>query len=348
MANDETGDDVNQSTEQLVPVEQEEEVPHLPVTVENSEGYLTRLNHYLSLSLSIPERSARALSALVGGSTLLLSRALIPSAIKNTTSYKFTLGMFQTFLIRNVAGVNSVSHEIELKDNFVHRKMLGTSLEAAGLLTMHLSPVWVFAIASDAAKGGQVFLQRLVHHLKENEVIAKDSNPESLEQILQSIEEMGRQGATAIDTPPLSKDEIVELADELRASTSNLAGNSANLLPRFESIWKQISQVAKKENLSTEQVMGMLSVHAASIAETGIGTAGAVGKTGYNILDEVLLNDYKNTLSNITQEGALGYMKNNMQPYLENAQSHFDFKQETWTQRWFKTAIRKFSDKRRS
>ncbi|MDD9888984.1 MAG: hypothetical protein OXU66_07170 [Gammaproteobacteria bacterium] len=347
MAIDESGDQANGLKEQLSP-ENSEEVSHLPVSVENSESYLATLNHYLSLSLSIPERSARALSALVGGSTLLLSKTLIPSAIKSTASYKFTLGMFQTFLIRNLAGVNNVSHEMELKDNFIHRKMLGTSLEAAGLLTMHLSPVWVFAIASDAAKGGQVFLQRLVHYLKENEVISKDSNPASLEQILQSIEEMGRQGATAIDTPPLSKVEIVELADELRASTSNLAGNSANLIPRFESIWDQISQVAKKENLSMEQVLGMLSVHAGSIAETGIGTAGAVGKTGYTILDEVLLNDYKNTLADITEDGALAYMKNNMQPYVENAQSHFDFKQETWTQRWFKTAIRKFSEKLRS
>jgi len=81
------------------------------------------------------------------------------------------------------------------------------------------------------------------------------------------------------------------------------------------------------------------------VAEASAGTAGAVGKTGYSILDEVLLNDYKNTLSNISEEGALDYMKNNMQPYLENAQSHFDFKQETWTERWFKNAMAKFREK---
>jgi hypothetical protein len=232
---------------------------------------------------------------------------------------------------------------MELKDRFVHRKLLGTSLEAAGLLTMHLSPVWVFAIASDAAKGGQVFLQRLVHHLKENEVIEPDSYPESLEQILQSIHEMGQHGATAIDTPPLSLGEIKDLADELRHSASSLTKNTTALLPRFESIWNQISLVARKENLSMEQVLGMLSVSAASIAETGIGTAGAVGKTGYNLLNDVLLSDYKATLTELSDEGALTYMKTNMQPFLENAQSHFDFKKETWTQRWFKNAISKFT-----
>jgi len=250
----------------------QKESASLPTELDNSDSYLETLNYYLSLTLSVPERSVRALGALIGGSTLLLSKTLIPSAIKNTTSYKFTLGMFQTFLIRNVAGVNNVSHDVELKDDFVQRKALGTSLEAAGLLTMHFSPVWVFAIASDAAKGGKVFLDRLVQHLKDNNVIAQDSNPESLEQILVSIEDMGRQGATAIDMPPLSKDEIVEMANELRASTANLADNSANLIPSFESIWGQISVVARKENISVEQVMGMLSVRAASVAEASAGT----------------------------------------------------------------------------
>ncbi|MCH7815489.1 MAG: hypothetical protein IIC60_02855 [Proteobacteria bacterium] len=48
--------------------------------------------------------------------------------------------MFQTFLIRNVAGMDRAATGIEFEEKFVHRKLLGTSLEAAGLLTLHLSP----------------------------------------------------------------------------------------------------------------------------------------------------------------------------------------------------------------
>jgi len=325
-----------------------DEIKYLPIPGTNNKGYLDNLYHYLALSLSIPERSARALGALVGGSTLLLTKTLVPTAIRNSNSYRFTLGMFQTFLIRNVAGVDHVVTDIELKDNFMQRKLLGTSLEAAGLLTMHLSPVWVFAIASDAAKGGQIFLNRLVHHLQDSHVITEDSNPESLEQILLAIHDMGRQVATVIDTPPLSVQEIRDLADELRRSTSSLVQNSTSLLPRFESIWNQIGLVAKKENLSIEQVLGMLSVRAASVAVTGIGTAGAIGKTGYSLLDEILLNDYRETLTDISKTGAFNYMKENMQPFVENAQSHFNFRQETWTQKWFKNAISKFKAKLKS
>ena len=324
------------------------EKPQLPIPVENKETYLLKLNHYLALSLSIPERAARALGAIIGGSTLLLSKTLIPNAIKNSNSYKFTIGMFQSFMIKNVAGIDHIETETDLKDNFLNRKLLGTSLEAAGILTMHLSPVWIFAIASDAAKGGQVFLERLVNHLKENEVIEQDSHPESLEQILLSLHQMGSQGATAIDTPPLSMDEVKELANELRNATSNLAVNSGRLLPSYEAIWDQISQVAKKENLSPEQVMGMLSISAASLLDTGIGTANAVGKTGFYILDEMLLNDYKATLSDISEQGSFNYMQSNMQPFLENAQSHFNLRVETRFQRWFKNGTRRFFNQLRS
>tara|TARA_B110000259_G_scaffold160460_1_gene184012 strand:+ start:42 stop:494 length:453 start_codon:yes stop_codon:yes gene_type:complete len=125
-----------------------------------------KLNHYLALSFSLPERMARALGSLIGGSTLLLTKTLIPTAVKNSNSYRFTFGMFQAFLIKNVAQLDGFKTDTELQEHFLNRKLLGTSLEAAGLLTMHLSPVWVFAIASDAAKGGQVFLNRLIHHLK--------------------------------------------------------------------------------------------------------------------------------------------------------------------------------------
>ena len=167
-------------------------------------------------------------------------------------------------------------------------------------------------------------------------MISPDSNPQSLEQLLQSIDEMGRKGASAVDTPPLNAEEIKALADELRQSTASMTNNATNLLPTFESIWKQIENVARKENLSVSQVMGMLSLSAASIAKTGVGTADAVGQTSYKLVDEMLLDDYRNTLQEITEVGAYTYMTEHMQPYLDNARSHFDFQQETHSQRWFK------------
>ena len=323
-------------------------VPLLPQSKETDQSYLARLTHYLTLTLSLPERSARAISALIGGGTLLLSETLLPTALRSTSSYRFTLGMFQSFLIRNLAGIDSSPRSEELQERFVQRKLIGTSLETAGLLTMHFSPVWVFAIASDAAKGGQIFLQRLVMALKENKVIAEDARPQSLEQILQAIHDMGRQSATAIDTPPLSSEEIRQLAAELRASTAHLANNSAQLIPRFESLWNQITLLASKEKMSVEQILGILSVHAATVTQASWGTMDAVGKTGYHFLDEVIIADYKKTLDGISETGGWDYLRTNMAPFWQSAQGHFDFRRETRTERWLKSTFGAFVAKLRS
>lgn len=91
-------------------------------------------------------------------------------------------------------------------------------------------------------------------------------------------------------------------------------------MPRFESIWNQIGLIAKKVTLSIEQIMGILSVRAVSIAETGIGTAKALSSTGIQLLDEVLLNDYKETLSDISKAGAFNHLEDNMHAFAENEQ----------------------------
>ena len=93
---------------------------------------------------------------------------------------------------------------------------------------------------------------------------------------------MGQKGASAIDTPPLSMAEVKTLANELRQSTANLARDSNALLPDFERIWNQIGLVAKKENLTVEQVLGILSISAASMSRSGLGTADAVGAIAPN------------------------------------------------------------------
>ena len=153
---------------------------------------------------------------------------------------------------------------------------------------------------------------------------------------------MSRRSAVAVDTPPMSKDEIKLLADDLRQSTGRLTQHSSELMPDFETIWNQIRQVAKKENLSIEQVMGMLPVHAATLAENSIGTVNAVGRTGYGLVDEVLLDDYRRTLNDIASTGALTYIKQNMQPFVANAHDHFNLTQENRSQRWFREKLYRF------
>ncbi len=301
---------------------------------EQGPAYSERFGNYFGFTLSIPERSARALSALVGGSTELLTKTVIPKSLNQSASYRFTVGMFQSFLIDKMAGMQNTGADADLGENFVPRKLLGTTVEAAGLLTMRLSPVWVFAIASDAAQGSRVFLNRLVKQLKENGVIAQESNPDGLEDVLEAIQDMGRHSATAFDTPPMNRDEIRTLVAEMREKTGLVIKGSSNLIPDFEVIWEKIKRVSIQEKLSTEEVMGILSVQATNAVEKSVGTATAIGQTGIVLLEETILSDYRNTLDELLEYGAIEYVQNHMTPFIENAKSHFDINKPTWTQKW--------------
>ena len=144
--------------------------------------FIKAVHKHLMYTLSLPERTIRSLAALAGGTTTLLTEILFPEFLRNTTIYNVSFGMMQRFIVERVAGIESETNEnqINLDDDYVQRKMAGTALEAAGLLAMRFSPLWVFAIAGDVAGGSKVFLKRLVKHLKENNIIAQEAEASEL------------------------------------------------------------------------------------------------------------------------------------------------------------------------
>lgn len=171
-----------------------------------------------------------------------------------------------------------------------------------------------------------------MYYLKENGVIDKQSNPENIEQILDLIHRIGLQSATAIDTPPITARELRDLSHELSSTMSTLAANATALLPSFESIWTQITDVAKVNKISIEEVLGILTVHTGSVLSGSVNTANALGKTSITLLDDALLSDYRETLTDLQEKGPGNYLKENMGPFVENARSHFDFDRTTITQ----------------
>jgi hypothetical protein len=299
------------------------------------KSLFTSALEYLSYGLSLPERSLRSLAALVGGTTSLLTYSLLPDSLRGTTTYRVTVGLFQTFLLEKMAGMQKEAEgvEVHLKDKFVQRKLLGNALEAAGLLTMRFSPLWVLAIAGDAAGGSKVFLNRLVGHLKQNDVIDENAQPKELVDVLEAVQNATDKSATALDQPPLSREELAQLADEMKESYSKVLTTSVDLIPDLTKIWDDIEQTSQREKVSLEKLMGMMVFEAASFVEKSVGTVAAVGKTGVELFDETIIQSYKKTLERVSAEGVEGYIANHFQPFLENAKGHFDIGKKTWLER---------------
>ncbi|GMV98562.1 MAG: hypothetical protein AMXMBFR83_29110 [Phycisphaerae bacterium] len=295
----------------------------------------------LGYVLSLPERTIRSLAAVAGGTTSLLTETLFPDVLRGTTLYKIFLGDAQRFLIDKVAQVQreaGPSGEAEAApSDFVQRKMVGGALEAAGLLAMHFSPLWVLAIAGDAAAGSKEFLDRLVVQLKRNNVLPPDATVNGLQDLLTSIQDASRQGASAVDTPPLSREEIGRLASDLTEHSRKMFANVTNLLPRFETIWERMESLAGRENVSLERLGGILTVDVAEWGKKGFGAVLAVGQTGAELLGEKVLASYDRTLDAVAEQGLAGYLAGHLKPFVQAAVDHFSPGRKTWTESILRT-----------
>ncbi len=299
------------------------------------DRFVAAARQRLNYTLSLPERAIRSIAALAGGTSMLLTETLFPESVRGTTIYTVTIGMMQQFVVEQVAEMESeaAEGETELSDDYVQRKMAGTALEAAGLLAMGASPLWVLAIAGDVAGGSKLFLNRLVEHLKENGVVGEESNPTELVDVLAAVQDASSKSASAVDRPPLSREELSVLAGEMKVSYGKAFTKTVDLMPRLDDIWGRMEQLARRDNVSFERLGGIMTVDAVSWGKKGSGTIRAAGRAGAELFDEKILDSYRKTLATASEQGVENYVRGHLRPFLQSAKSHFDSNRTTWTER---------------
>ncbi len=293
----------------------------------------------LGYLLSLPERGLRSLAAVTGGASLLLTETLLPEAALNSTLFRVTIGDLQQFLVERVAGMEDLVWRglprRQLEGDYFPRKMAGSVIETAGLFWYRFSPIWVFAIAGDAAAGSQVFLQRLVVQLKANGVLAEDAQPTSLAEVLAAVQTAAHSSANAMNLPPLSEAELKETAVTLKENYGRLFANTKDLLPRFESLWSQMESVADEQEASTAKVSGVMTMDLANWGQKSADSLLAFSQTSGVLIDEYILDSYAKTLAGIETEGLPRYLSSRMMPFLETAVRHLQPAQTTWTETIF-------------
>jgi hypothetical protein len=284
--------------------------------------------------LSLPERSLRALAALVGGASVFLAETLLPDSLRGTTIYKLIVGDTQRFLIERVAQMELdgqsfiLSHEIPT--NYVQRKAAGTILEAAGLLAFHFSPLWVFAIAGDASSGSKVFLERLTKHLKEKGIVPEEAVIHDLVDLVEATQTASRITVKAVDTPPLSRKELTALVDDLKAAYGVMFLQVPELAGHFNRLWKRMEEISELEDISLSELSGVMAIQVASVGRKGVGAILAVGKTSRELFGEKILQNYRETLDLISQRGIKAYLQQYMAPFMEKSLQHFERGRESW------------------
>ena len=290
-------------------------------------------------ALSLPERYARGLSALLGGIFKETTDILVPGVVKDTTSYNIFVGNILRFTVENVGGVKGVYDDEGLEGEFATRKLIGNTIEGVGIATIHLSPLWFFAFFADSVKGGQVYLERLHDEMVENGYIDPETSADSFTTLFEGLERTTTSFAQNIDTPPLTKDEILSNIEEIRDSISDLLSNSGSIasgtVSEMSNVLQDFMNTATDEGQSLLELGGLLTLQTTNrVKQLGGLTVSAPNVAG-KMLYENIIGYYSDTLTEIHERGYANVASETIEPYGQAILNQFSTEKITWTERLF-------------
>lgn len=292
---------------------------------------------HLGYTLSLPERAARSLVAVAAGATKIATDALLPRTLRKSRTYAAILGNAQRFLIEKIGEVEG-AYEADtagLPENYVPRKIAGNILEVAGIFSVHLSPLWVFAIAADVASGSRVYLQRLAEQLRSDGLIEPDTPVNEIDDVFAALGKAGESSAKVFDTPPLTAKEIGELRNQLMNNYGKMFKEMGDLMPRIDTLWAQMQEVANVEgNLS--RLAGLMSMDLNQVAGKAVNGAFAVGRATGTLVGEAIFTSYAESLADVRKRGFVACMDEATQPYAKAFWKHYSRARLSWTERLFR------------
>ncbi len=217
----------------------------------------------LLFGLSLPERVVRSGVGLTAGIVQEAAALLVPQAFQSSKSYEISITNSLSFLTETVGGVKRVGENAPEADeaaDFVARKAVGNFVDLASLATLHMSPMWILAIASDVAYGTKTYVKELAAELKQQGLIDDSSTINNIDDILGSLQNVAGKAANSLDTPPFSIEGLKSVVAETRDSITQT--DLRKLIPQSEvqRYWEEMREIATKENVSLLQVSGAITM----------------------------------------------------------------------------------------
>ncbi|MEM8667379.1 MAG: hypothetical protein AAGG48_07680 [Planctomycetota bacterium] len=296
---------------------------------EESQGSLVDTLLY---GLSLPERTVRSTSAVIGGLVNESAARLIPAAFRSSKSYTVFVQQALDMMVHDVGGVPNASAAETEEESKLAQKAVGGLLDIAGTATLHLSPMTVLAVFSDLAYGSSHYLKLLSAELKREGIIAEDSSIDRVSDLVEALQTTSTRAADAMDTPPISvsgiTDTIAQLSTELRGA------DPSQLLPKSEvqRIWEEMENTAKRENVGLWDVSTTMTMFAMNrVTLTTRGALSTIDVAG-NLFDEHIIQHYSDALVEIKTKGFYATLSDVCTPYLEAVWENFSEDRETWTE----------------
>jgi hypothetical protein len=292
------------------------------------------IRRFLLYTLSLPERALRSGAGVVGGAAREASSLLLPSAFRDSKTYQVMVQQTLDFLVEGVGGVRSPGRPSQIQDldELVARKAVGNFVEAAGLMTLHISPLAVLAIVSDVAYGSTVYLRELAEELKKQNLIDDTSSIHHVDDLLEAVSKASATTAQAVSTPPLS---VAGLKETIEQTKEALRGvDATKVVPREElrKLWNDMHEIARREQVGVLTVSSAMTMYA-------LGKLGVVGKGAWTgakvaglLLDRHVLEHYSASIRAIRERGLYQTIAQTSAPYIEAAWNNFSTNRPTLTE----------------
>jgi hypothetical protein len=304
--------------------------------MKESVGRRKRLPHMLVLSL--PERVVRSMSALSAGLLRELGNVVLPRAVRRTRLYRELVENTLRFLIENVGQVEGAyPPKGKLADSFAARRFAGSGIEILGLLTFRASPVWVLAALADLSGTGRRIVREIAQSLKEEGLLEKGSDYETIDQVLDGLEGAAGRLAQTANTPPLDVASLRQEWAELRREAAKIPTPHLPSAEALRRSWEELKATAAAPDRPIFQVSTLMALSAVSRIPENLWwlsrcATGAARRTG-QIMAEVLLEHYRVTMEEIRRTGYMAYWVREFRPYLKAAAAQFSPRRVTSTER---------------
>lgn len=305
----------------------------------------------LLYGVSLPERLVRSAVGITAGTAKEIAEFVVPQAFQDSKSYEVAVRNSLNFLLANVATVSDPNAEkpvvppnaVPAADSssdptainpgrFIARKAVGNFIDIAGLATLHVSPLWILAIVSDAAYGTKTYLSELAGELQSQGLIDDSSTIHRVDDLFDAIKKASGRAASNFDTPPLSLDELKSSFEQTRAALNEV--DPTLLIPEAEigRIWSDMRSLADQEKISLLGVSGAVAMQAVETIKTA--TQGSL--TGLfvagKIVNRNIFGHYISALSDIHKNGLWSSVRNTYGPYVDLAWGNFTSSRKTWTE----------------
>lgn len=291
------------------------------------------LSQFLLYTVSLPERVVRSTVGVTAGAAKEAAHALVPQAFQSSKTYELVVANSLRFLVENVGGVESQASTAQGApiDHYLARKAVGNFVDLAGMATLHLSPIWVFAVVSDVAYGSKTYLRELAVELQQRGLIKETTRIDRVDDLLEAIQRTTAETASLISTPPLS---VEQLKLTLERTRSAIAAADRAAFPsegEMQTQWHEMRAISKKEGVSLLGVSGAVTMHMLGKVEVAAQGAIVGVEVAGGLLNRNVLGHYVDGLRTIRQQGFYHVVRTSATPYTQAVWRNFAARHETLT-----------------